>query len=128
MTTPFRIAHGIVAALFAYSVTLQFNDAGPAPWVAIYSACAIVAAMAAAGRPPRRFALGLLVICALWEIHYLLVGAWHVPVTSLAEEWHMSNQSIIDGRELWALILLGGWMAVVWRSKASAPSSSTPQN
>jgi hypothetical protein len=119
MTSPIRIAHGIMAALFALSVALQFNDPGPAPWIALYGACAAASGLAAAGRPPRRFALALLVICALWEIHYLTVGAWRTPVTSLADEWHMTNQNIVDGREFWALLLLGGWMAVVWRSKAN---------
>ena len=113
-----------MALLFAASVILQFNDPGPAPWIAIYGACAIVAGMAAAGRPPRRVALVVLVICGLWELHYLSIGAWRVPITSLADEWHMKNASIVDGREFWALIWLGSWMALVWRSKI--PPAATP--
>ena len=122
MSVPLRIAHGIMAALFALSVTLQFNDVGPAPWIALYGCCAIAAGSAAAGRPLRRFALLLLAICALWEIHYLSLGAWRVPITSLADEWHMSNDSIIIGREFWALIWLGAWMALVWRSQEKRTS------
>ena len=125
MSVPLRIAHGIMAALFAYSVILQFNDLNPGPWIALYGACAIAAASAAAGRPFKRFALGVLIVCALWEVHYLSLGAWRVPITSLADEWTMKNESIIIGREFWALIFLGGWTAVVWRSKTpTAPAKA----
>lgn len=118
MPVPLRIAHGIVAALFALSATLQFNDPSPAAWIALYSACAIAAASAAANRPFKRFALVVLFICALWEMHYLSLGAWRAPFTSLTQEWTMKNESVVNGREFWALILLGGWMALVWRSKS----------
>lgn len=128
MSVPLRIAHGIMAALFALSVTLQFNDPGPAAWIALYGACAIAAGSAAAGRPLRRFALAVLVVCALWELHYLSLGAWRVPITSLADEWTMKNETVIIGREFWALIWLGSWMALVWRSKISLAQSTQPED
>jgi len=106
-----------MALLFALSVTLQFNDIGPAPWIAIYGACAVAAGSAALGRPLRKFALVVLVVCVLWELYYLSLGAWRVPVTSLAEEWTMKNESVINGREFWALVWLGSWMALVWQTK-----------
>ncbi len=117
MSVPLRIAHGIMALLFALSVTLQFNDIGPAPWIVIYGACAVAAGSAALGRPLRKFALVVLVVCVLWELYYLSLGAWRVPVTSLAEEWTMKNESVINGREFWALVWLGSWMALVWQTK-----------
>ncbi|MCX6948086.1 MAG: hypothetical protein NTX39_00235 [Opitutae bacterium] len=108
-----RFAHGIMAGLFAFSVTLQFNDPNPAPWILLYGISAVAAGLAAAGRPSRYLAFGVLAICAIWEIQYLRVGAWHTPFSALVAEWHMTNETIVLGREFYALILIGIWMTVI---------------
>lgn len=113
MKLPLRIAHGVLAALFALSLALQFNDPNPWPWVAVYGVSAVVAGLAAAGRPPRKLAWAVVAVCAAWEIHYLRVGAEHVPFGSLVQDWHMTDQTVVDGREFYALMLMAGWMLVV---------------
>ena len=113
MSFMLRLAHGIMAGLFAFSVALQFNDPNPAPWILLYGMSALAAGLAAVGRASRYLAFGVLAICALWEIQYLRVGAWHTPLSALVAEWHMMNEAIIRGREFYALILIGSWMAVI---------------
>ena len=119
-----RFAHGIMAGLFAFSVTLQINDPNPAPWILLYGMSALAAGLAAAGRSSRYLALGVLAICALWEIQYLRVGAWHTPLSALVAEWHMTNETIVLGREFYALILIGSWMTVIGcTARRNAPTA-----
>ena len=125
MPLALRISHGIMAALFAFSAALQFNDPDPAPWIVLYAVAAIVTGFAAAGRPTGWFAPLIIVVCVWWEIHYIRLGAWHTSFGELTEEWHMTNESIVDGREFYALIWIAVWMGVImcFRPKKSAPQS-----
>ncbi len=113
MPLALRISHGIMAALFAFSATLQFNDPDPAPWIVLYAVAAIVTGFAAAGRATGWFAPLIIVICVWWEIHYIRLGAWHTPFSDLTQEWHMTNKSIVDGREFYALIWITVWMGLI---------------
>ena len=88
-----RLAHGIMAGLFAFSVALQFNDPNPAPWILLYGLSALAAGLAAAGRPSRYLAFGVLAICALWGMQYLRVGAWHTPLSSLVAGDHSTTRA-----------------------------------
>lgn len=105
-----RSLHGLMALLFFLSVTVQFNDPSPLPWIALYSAAALITGCAAAGRPSARWALGLIAVCAGWEIHYLRLAAWRTPFLDLTREWHMTDDNIVNGREFYALIWIAAWM------------------
>ncbi|MCF3649854.1 transmembrane 220 family protein [Synoicihabitans lomoniglobus] len=105
-----RIAHGIMAVLFLLSAGVQYNDPAPAPWIALYLAAATATGLAARGKPVRWLGWALIAVCAVWEIHYLRLGAWHTPFTALTQEWHMTDETIVDGREFYALIWVSVWM------------------
>lgn len=122
MSLPLRIAHGIMAALFALSVLIQFNDPNPLVWILIYLAAAITTGLAALNKLSYAKILSGLVfaIVLLWEIKYIQLGAWRVRFLDLTQEWHMTNELIVLGREFYALIWVGGWMAAVFLTARSA--------
>ncbi|WP_221029517.1 transmembrane 220 family protein [Actomonas aquatica] len=126
MLLALRILHGIMAALFVLSALVQYNDPSPAPWILLYAAAATAAGFAAAGRSTSWLAPALIVVCLWWEMYYIRLGAWHTPFTDLTEEWHMTDQTIVDGREFYALILIAFWMAVVMlsRPRSRAPTAA----
>ena len=127
MSSPLRITHGIMAALFALSAFLQLNDANPWVWILFYLAAAAAPGLTAANnfKCGRIIAGVALSICVLWEISYIKQGAWRVPFWDLAEEWQMKNEQIILGREFYALIWIGCWMALVLFNTRSQSKGST---
>ncbi|GAB5559423.1 MAG: hypothetical protein SynsKO_10700 [Synoicihabitans sp.] len=118
MSSALRITHGIMAALFTLSALVQFNDPNPAPWITLYLAAAIAAGLTAARlvKPGMILAGLVLLICIASEIPYVQVQAWKTPFMDLTEEWHMTSEGIVDGREFYALIWIGGWMAFALHS------------
>ena len=125
MNLALRIAHGVMTVLFLISAAVQYNDPSPAPWIALYLAAATATGLAVAGRKAFGLAVAIIVVCVCWEIHYLRLGAWHTPFGNLTREWHMTDETIVDGREFYALILIAGWMVAVALTKPrSAPQES----
>ena len=101
-----------MTALFFLAAALQFNDADPLRWMAIYGAAATVTLIEALNRQlrvaPAAIGLGALA----WAGLRLYQGAGHVPPTALFSEWEMKDQSIVIGREMYGLLIVAGWMAV----------------
>ena len=110
-----RLAHGIMALLFAASALIQFNDPNPFVWIVVYLLAAGASALAALQKNSCARILGIIVGAAgaLWEVHYLRLEAWKVPFFDLTQEWHMTSESIVNGREFYALIWIVVWMLVV---------------
>jgi hypothetical protein len=103
-----------MAALFLVSAAVQYNDPSPWGWVALYLSAAVATSLLAAGRRHRWLFGAVMVVCMAWEIHYLQLGAWHTPFGDLVQEWHMTGEQIVDGREFYALIWIGLWMLLGW--------------
>ena len=129
MSSTLRITHGIMATLFALSAFLQLNDANPWVWILFYLAAAAAPGLAAANnfKCARIIAGSIFAIAILWEISYIKQGAWRTPFWDLAEEWQMKNEQIILGREFYALIWIGGWMALVLFNTRSRIRGSSDQ-
>ena len=117
MTLALRIAHGVMTVLFLISAAVQYNDPSPAPWIALYLAAATATGLAAAGRNVRWLAAAIIVISVCWEIHYIRLGAWHTAFGNLTRESHMTDETIVAGREFYALIMVSGWMIAVLLTK-----------
>lgn len=130
MPLALRIAHGTMAALFALSVVLQFNDPSPWAWSVLYALAAGAALLAATNRflCARILGIILLAVGVIAEIPYLRAKAWETPFADLTKEWHMTSNAIVDGREFYALLWIVVWMIVVivtsHRAVKSAPPSS----
>ncbi len=115
MLSVLRVSHGIMALLFALSALVQFNDPSPAPWIALYLTAAVSCGLAFGRkvRPGMILAGIVLLVCIVSEIPYVQHQAWQTPFLDLADQWHMTGENIVDGREFYALIWIGGWMALV---------------
>jgi hypothetical protein len=57
------LAAWAMAALFALSAAVQWNDPDPWLWIAVYGASAVASGLAALERLPRSLAVTLLVVC-----------------------------------------------------------------
>lgn len=119
MSRGFRITAGVMTALFALSVVVQWNDPDPLAWMAIYGLAAVMSGLAAAGRvplAPNAMALAIFVALTLLWVPSL-VGARSEAFTS----FRMKASGDEEPREAVGLLLCAGWSAVqtrvAWRGR-----------
>lgn len=115
MPAVLRLAHAVMALLFFLSALLQFNDPNPLPWILIYLLAAGASGLCALLKLFCAQIVGGLVLLVglISEIPYIRVAAWQTPWTDLTREWKMTSESVVDGREFYALLWIIGWMVVV---------------
>lgn len=63
-----RYLNLVVAATFAWSAIIQYNDPDPWLWIAVYAAAAVMAGLAAFGRYPVPALVALGVACMVWMV------------------------------------------------------------
>jgi len=67
----FRALNGLMAALFALAVAVQYNDPDPVRWMAIYGAACIVTLMVAIrGRAPTAAPVAVGLIVWAWCVYW----------------------------------------------------------
>jgi hypothetical protein len=110
-----RFLQWLMAAAFALSVAVQYNDPDPVQWMAIYGA-AMAASIWAARRPrdyPWWFPALVAIVAVIWDGRLLpQVAAGHVRVPELFASWEMKNERVEVARESGGLLIVTAWMAV----------------
>lgn len=122
----FRAAAGLMTAVFALCVAVQWNDPDPFYWMGLYGIALLLAAQAALGRVPlvpNAAALALFAVLAARSLPQLLAGREEAFM-----HWHMLASEDEVAREAGGLLLSALWSAVQTavaagaRRKASARS------
>ena len=109
-----RIANLVFTLLFALAVVVQYNDPDPLGWMAIYGAAAAACGLSVARRCPRWLPPAILLVAALWAFSLARGGASDVATFfDLFAEWEMKNVRYEEAREMWGLLIVAGWMAVL---------------
>ncbi|HRC58638.1 MAG TPA: transmembrane 220 family protein, partial [Kofleriaceae bacterium] len=106
----FRTTSWVMAALYAVSVALQYNDPDPLRWMAIYGAAAVASAML----PTRRFAVPLALATAgaalLWAA-LLFPEIWgRVGFTDLWKKMSEKGGAVEIEREIGGLAIVVCWL------------------
>ena len=115
MRAAFRLLNGLMAALFALAVVVQFNDPDPLRWVALYGAALAVSTLAAArGSVPVVLPATVGGIALAWGLFLAgNSGATLRTYQQMFDAWEMKNTSIEEAREATGLLIVFFWMAVV---------------
>lgn len=106
-----RIADGLFLLLFAFSVVVQVNDPDPLRWIAIYSAAALACLVSSQLHWTFPAAVGLVALAWAATLAPSVIG--NVPFRSMFEEFEMKNLAIEESREMYGLLLVAFWMAVL---------------
>ncbi len=119
-----RIADSIFLLLFAFSVVVQLNDPDPIPWVLIYGAAAVACALTLAGRQRWLFPVLVGIIALMWAATIAPRVVGQVPFMDMFAEFEMKDIGVEESREMYGLLLIGGWMALLghrtfWSSRNS---------
>jgi hypothetical protein len=121
MSSPvgFRLLCGVMTAYFCFATIVQLNDPDAPRWIALYSAAAVVTALAAF-RPLPRLWPALLGLIALGWALTLLPEAVGTSFRQLFETWQMMSPGMEVGRESLGLLIVAAWMAVLYRRAGRA--------
>lgn len=107
------VANIIAALLFAASVAVQINDPDPLPWVAIYGGAAIIALLECVRRVRPVFPALLSLTALGWAASIAPRVIGKVPFAEMFDAFEMKNVGVEESREMYGLLLVALWMAVV---------------
>ena len=117
-----KVADAIFLLMFVFSVVVQVNDPDPLTWMAIYGAAAIACLLSLMSRLPWWFAVitGLIALAWAATIAPRVIG--QVPFLDMFAEFEMKDIGVEESREMYGLLIVGGWMAVLghrsfWRRR-----------
>jgi hypothetical protein len=120
-----KIADAVFLLMFAFSVVVQANDPDPLPWMLIYGAAAVACLLSIAGRLPWLLPVITGIIALAWAATIAPRVVGQVPFQDMFAEFEMKDIGVEESREMYGLLLIGGWMALLghrafWRRKRSA--------
>src|SRR5262245_37139473 len=119
-----KVADALFLVMFVFSVVVQFNDPDPIRWMAIYGAAAIACLLSLMGRLPWWFAVLTGVVALAWAATIAPRVIGQVPFLDMFAEFEMKDIGVEESREMYGLILVGGWMAILghrsfWRGRTT---------
>ncbi len=106
-------ADALLLLMFVLSAAVQFNDPDPLRWAAMYGAAAVVCLLSLVGRVAKWQPLGVGAIALIWAVTIAPRVIGRVDPKSMFSAWEMKNISIEESREMYGLLLVALWMAVV---------------
>ena len=117
-----KAADTLFLLMFVFSVIVQVNDPDPVVWMAIYGAAAVACLLSLMGRLPWWFAVVVGVIALAWAATIAPRVIGQVPFLDMFAEFEMKDIGVEESREMYGLLIVGGWMAVLghrafWRER-----------
>ena len=113
--------NALIGVLFLFAAALQYNDPDPWRWMAVYLAAAVPCFVALRRSVPWILPAVVGVGAMGWAAIYAARGAWSVPFREMFAEWEMKNQQVVETREMFGLLIVGGWMLVLVVVASLAP-------
>ena len=113
MMNKLSIAKSFFAVLFLFGALVQLNDPDPLVWLVVYLVAALVSIFAI--RKPRHLLAPVLVfvVTVVWALTLVPVVIQHVPFTDMFGAWEMKNEGIEKSREMYGLLIIASWMALL---------------
>jgi hypothetical protein len=103
----------LLALMFAFSVAVQYNDPDPVRWMAIYGAALIVSILEVRRRTPLWLPAVVALAALVWALTIAPRVIGHVRFLDMFASFEMKNEGIEESREMYGLLIVAAWMAVV---------------
>ena len=107
------VTPGAMALLFLFGAAVQYNDPDPLLWMAIYVAAAIACVLAMFNRLRWWMAAIVAAVALLWAVTFIPATFPNVRIAELFGAWEMANTRIEEGREMYGLLIIATYMAVL---------------
>jgi len=118
-----RIVDVAMIAAFLFSIVVQLNDPDPLVWVAIYALAGTATLVGLFGRGHWAFPAIVGIVALAWAMSIAPRVVGRVPFLDMFGAFEMANVGIEESREMYGLLLIGAWMAVLtarWARQARA--------
>ena len=103
----------VMLLMFLFSVVVQYNDPDPWKWMPMYGAAAVVCVLELRGGLKWWVPTLIAVACIAWAATIAPHVFGKVPFASMFSAWEMRNEGIEESRELYGLLIVTAWMAVL---------------
>lgn len=124
---PWTIANVVVLLVFGFGIVVQFNDPDPWRWVVVYALGAAACVQELLRRGSWRLPALATAITVAWAAT-IVPRAMGVGFGEMVEEFEMKDLRIEEAREMWGLLIIAGWCALVamaaWQRQRSASGTS----
>lgn len=107
------VANVLMLLAFAFSVLVQVNDPDPLAWVTIYCLAAVGCALSIVRRGHWAFPALVGIAAAVWASVIAPRVLGQVPFVDMFGAFEMENMGVEESREMYGLLIVAGWMAVV---------------
>jgi hypothetical protein len=107
------VADTLFLLMFAFSVVVQVNDPDPWAWMAIYALAGVACALALANRSRWWFPMIVSLIAIAWSASIAPRVIGKVRFLDMFGAFEMKNIGIEESREMYGLLLIAVWMAVL---------------
>ncbi len=108
-----RAADAVMLLLFAFGAAVQLNDPDPVRWIAVFALAAAACLLSLLRRlrwaPPA--ILGAAALTWAATLAPRVVG--RVPFGEMFGAFEMKNVGVEESREMYGLLIIGTWMAVL---------------
>jgi hypothetical protein len=108
-----QVLNFLMMLLFVFAAVLQYNDDDMLRWMVIYLVAAACCVGAFVGKLKWWVPALVAAVCVGWSVIYFARGAAGMPVGEMFAEWEMKNQQIVEEREMFGLLIIAAWMAVL---------------
>ena len=108
-----KAADVLFLLMFAFSVVVQLNDPDPLPWMLVYGAAALACLLSLLGKLPWQLAVVTGIIALAWAASIAPRVIGQVPFMDMFAEFEMKDIGVEESREMYGLILIGGWMSIL---------------
>ena len=102
-----------MALSFLFGAAVQYNDPDPLRWIAIYLAASAACALAALKWLRWWFAAAVAAVALVWTRTFIPGTLPNVRIPELFAAWEMASERIEQGREMYGLLIIGLYMAVL---------------
>ena len=106
-------ANVVMLLLFVSSALLQLNDPDPFAWTAVYAAAAIICGLELTGRLRAVYPALLALTALAWAATIAPRVLGKVPFRDMFAEFEMHDLGIEESREMYGLVIVAAWMAVL---------------
>ena len=109
----FRLLNAAMALLFLFGAIVQYNDPDPLRWVAIYVAASVACVLALVKRLRWWFAATVGAVALVWAATLAPAAVPNVRILEMFAAWEMANERVEEGREMYGLLIIVIYMAVL---------------
>ena len=128
-STGWRAADAVMLLLFTFGAVVQVDDPDPVRWIAVYALAAAACLLSLLGRMHWALSALLCAITLAWAATLAPRVVGRVPFGEMFGAFEMRNVGIEESREMYGLLIIAAWTAVLalraWRAPRSIRKQQT---